>query len=477
MGTYTGTSGSNTLHGRDGMADDIFGLGGDDFLFGHGGDDRLFGGQGGDVLFGGTGTNDTAVYIHDATVGVFVSLETGLGHNGSAEGDRLFDIENLHGTYRGDWLFGNSGPNRLRGAWGDDLLKGGGGSDHLLGDDDNDTLVGGGGGDTLDGGAHIDTAAYDGSPTGVFVSILPGWLIADWGDAAGDTLISIENLTGSAHGDVLFGDDATNVLRGMDGGDTLKGGGGDDRLEGGYGDDTLGGGAGEDTLIGGLGRDTASYSASSTGVHVELGSIALLGDADGDILSGIENLTGSDHFDQLFGDNSANVLRGLDGPDRLYGHAGSDTLEGGDGDDRLSAGEDIPGVVGVDIMSGGIGNDDLTGHSGEDWFLFDTPLDAMWNVDDVIGFNVTDDTIRLDATIFSSDLAVGSSVAGSQFVIGTAALDAGDRIIYDNATGVVLYDSDGTGATAAIQFAQLSAGLADPTDIDPLTNFDFFVVA
>jgi Ca2+-binding RTX toxin-like protein len=137
----------------------------------------------------------------------------------------------------------------------------------------------------------------------------------------------------------------------------------------------------------------------------------------------------------------------------------------------------IVGNNGNNVINGLGGNDELTGRGGMDWFLFDTPLDTMWNIDRITDFNVTDDTSRLDATIFSSSLTAGSSVAGSQFVIGSAALDAGDRIIYNNATGAVLYDSDGTGATAAIQFAQLSPGLADPTDIDPLINFDFFVVA
>jgi len=49
-------------------------------------------------------------------------------------------------------------------------------------------------------------------------------------------------------------------------------------------------------------------------------------------------------------------------------------------------------------------------------------------------------------------------------------LDAGDRIIYDDTTGAVYYDSDGVGGVVQTQFATLSAGLA-------LTNFDFFVVA
>jgi serralysin len=54
-------------------------------------------------------------------------------------------------------------------------------------------------------------------------------------------------------------------------------------------------------------------------------------------------------------------------------------------------------------------------------------------------------------------------------VIGAAAQDAQDRIIYNSATGALLYDSDGVGGAAAVQFAELSAGLA-------LTNLDFLVV-
>ena len=119
----------------------------------------------------------------------------------------------------------------------------------------------------------------------------------------------------------------------------------------------------------------------------------------------------------------------------------------------------VLGNAGNNVINGGDGRDELTGLGGQDSFLFDTLLNVAFNVDVITDFNVADDTIRLDDDIFSSDLLAGNSVADSQFVIGAAALDAGDRIIYNSASGAVYYDSDGTGAAAQIQFAQLSPGL------------------
>src|SRR5207344_3315968 len=64
-------------------------------------------------------------------------------------------------------------------------------------------------------------------------------------------------------------------------------------LDGGAGDDVISGGAGADTLIGGTGIDTASYAASTQGVTVNLETgTGQGGNAQGDTLSGFENLTG-----------------------------------------------------------------------------------------------------------------------------------------------------------------------------------------
>jgi serralysin len=116
---------------------------------------------------------------------------------------------------------------------------------------------------------------------------------------------------------------------------------------------------------------------------------------------------------------------------------------------------------------GGAGKDILTGGAGKDVFVFNTALNASTNVDTVTDFSVIDDTIRLSQDVFNT-LSPGT-LTSDAFHIGGAAADASDRIIYNNATGDLFYDADGSGAHAAIKFAVLSAGMA-------LTHNDFDIV-
>ena len=284
MATVEGTDNSETIDLDDGVTqlddsirgfgghDDIFGFGGGDTIFGGTGDDFIDGGDGNDFIEGGPGaddifggsseSSDRARYDTSAA-GVTVSLINGAGLGGDAQGDTLTDIEHLNGSSHNDLLIGNDADNNFGGGGGNDTLKGGGGEDALFGQTGNDIMRGGSGADTLNGvlgaGIDSDTADYTGSSAGVGISLNTG--TTNGGDAEGDELIDIENLTGSASSDTLTGDGGVNVLEGAAGNDSLTGGGGNDLLQG---------GSGADFMNGGLGVDRATYADLSAGVSISL---------------------------------------------------------------------------------------------------------------------------------------------------------------------------------------------------------------
>ena len=99
----------------------------------------------------------------------------------------------------------------------------------------------------MDGGADVDTVTYEGSTEGVKVHLTTGR--ASGGQAERDTLISIENVTGSQYRDILAGSGDDNTINGGRSDDTISAGGGDDVVIGGLGDDFLTGGAGSDTFV------------------------------------------------------------------------------------------------------------------------------------------------------------------------------------------------------------------------------------
>src|SRR5690606_28212030 len=144
------------------------------------------------------------------------------------------------------------------------------------------------------------------------------------GDAQGDQLTSIENLIGSDHADVLYGNGEVNRLDGGEGNDTLRSGGGGSAAGGVFAN-----------LHGGGGIDTIDYSQSGSAVFARLfngtsGSLPVSqgGEADGDILLLIENVVGSAFGDTIYGSEIANQLDGGAGNDTLQGFAGADILIG-----------------------------------------------------------------------------------------------------------------------------------------------------
>ena len=124
-------------------------------------------------------------------------------------------------------------------------------------------MNGGAGSDTLTGGDGYDFASYDAAAAAVTVDLAEASLNS--GDAAGDVLIGIEAVLGSARSDTLAGDSSGNRLDGGAGDDLLQGRAGADQLYGGAGSDTLEGGAGADVLTGGDGLDFASYINATSG--------------------------------------------------------------------------------------------------------------------------------------------------------------------------------------------------------------------
>jgi Ca2+-binding RTX toxin-like protein len=67
-------------------------------------------------------------------------------------------------------------------------------------------------------------------------------------------------------------------------------------------------------------------------------------------------------------------------------------------------------------------------------------------------------------------LGAQGSLASSAFKAGAAATEMDERIIFNAGTGALLYDPDGVGGTAAVQFATLTSV------IFTITYSDFLII-
>jgi parallel beta-helix repeat protein len=181
---------------------------------------------------------------------------------------------------------------------------------------------------------------------------------------------------------------------------------------------------------------------------------------------------GTSFDEDLSGRSGNDTIRAMGGNDYVFGDGGHDRLYGGDGRDWLFGGN------GNDRLYGGRGNDTLFGDAGRDTLVFDTRLgtsttDRKVNFDIVAQYRAKDDSIWLDNAIFRK-LGPGSASRPSKldadfFNAGNRPKDSDDYINYNKKTGILSYDSDGSGARKAVEFAQFKKGLA-------LTHNEFFVV-
>lgn len=250
-------------------------------------------------------------------------------------------------------ISGDNLRNRLQGTVVADTIRGLGGNDTLIGLAGNDLLDGGVGGDAMAGGKGDDTYIVDNAADRTIELAGQGidtvkssitWTMRNHTEKLLLTGSSNRDGTGNARANTLTGNSGDNRLRGLDGNDQLFGGSGDDHLAG---------GSGRDKLNGGGGLDEADYSfAATAGVTVNLATgTGVGGAAQGDTLSGIEDVTGTGFVDVLTGNGLANRLDGLAGTDTLTGGGGADFLNGGADDDTLIGG------TGGDLLDGGGGVD------------------------------------------------------------------------------------------------------------------------
>ncbi|MBU8539653.1 S8 family serine peptidase [Falsiroseomonas tokyonensis] len=264
----------------------------------------------------------------------------------------------------------------------------------------------------------------------LLIDLRPGFISTIAGESltiGAGTLI--EDAIGGDGNDILRGNAADNRLEGMRGKDRLFGYAGADTLLGGDGDDVLTGGAGGDLLVGGAGLDRVVYT---TQVRLDLLTPSLnTGEAQGDVLQGIEHIWGSAMADTLAGSDLGDVLLGQAGDDWLFGRDGVDRLLGGDGNDRLE---------------GGAGSDALTGGTGRDLFVLE-PRGAR--IDRILDFTTGEDRILLTGTGLPEGRMGKVRFAYEGEELGT------ERIVYDRATGLLSHDIDGGGSAAPVALALL----------------------
>ncbi|MCB8820460.1 calcium-binding protein [Microvirga rosea] len=432
--------GNDVYDGRGGsLTGDIYLYSGDDVALGGAASETFHIGSGTHVIDGGEGI-DTIQFRRQ----VFVDLRaTDEQKTSDSAWDTIRNVENLTGSPLQDRLYGSDDANSLNGAGGNDLLEGNNG---------DDLLTGAAGNDSLSGGFGVDVSAYSGN-------------FADY------------TIRKQADGSYTIMDNRTGL---NDGSDLLIG------IEyAQFADRTV-------ALTSTTNSAPTSVSLDTTSIDARAKPGALVGhlsgvDPDGDTLGYFLATNPGHHFriqgDQLVvdkafeaGDKSFDLVVRASDPkgasldvhlivtvtgtaiavsqgDRSVAadQTASQVLKGGKKSDTLIGG------AGDDQLNGGLGRDKLKGGAGDDVFAFTTKLSKS-NIDRILDFKTADDTIQLSGKIFGN---IGKGLLGKdEFRLGTKALAADDRILYDRKSGSLFYDKDGSDmAYGAVKFAQVKAGI------------------
>jgi len=265
----------------------------------------------------------------------------------------------------------------------------------------------------IDGGEGIDTITHKTYEQKVVIDLQAGTITSDIDvtNTENDSIVNVENATGSRYGDEIKGSDEDNEIRGYDG---------DDKIYFSKGNDILMGEAHQDTFIhegtviengidridGGEGKeDKIDYSRINSSNYIiadmtssenlvigkDINNVDITEDYfkvlfyntsddlevtnSKDNFIRVEELYGTEGNDTLIGNNENNKLFGAKGNDIIKGTSGENTLKGGDGDDKIYGGDGddrIYGEIGNDIVYGSNGTDILYGGDGKDTLNYST---------------------------------------------------------------------------------------------------------
>ncbi|MGH8350337.1 MAG: beta strand repeat-containing protein, partial [Pseudomonas sp.] len=537
--TLTGNAAANTLNGGAGADVMIGGLGNDIYYIDHASDvvTETSATGGVDTLFSSV-SRTLGNYQENLTLTGSAAL-TGTGNDLANTLTGNAATNHLYGGAGNDFLNGGAGVDRMTGDDGSDIYyvdnaadvvvetnatASTGGSDMvyssldaytlsdnvengrilatgvaaLTGNDLNNTFYAGTGNNLLYGSAGVDTVSYLYAGSAVTASLAVTTAQATGGSGA-DTLIAIENLTGSNYNDTLTGNAAANFLNGGSGNDTLDGGAGNDVLDGGAGVDRMTGGDGSDLYYvdnagdvvietnatastGGSDTVYSFLSAYTLGANVEYGRVLATGAAD---------LSGNSLNNTLYAGAGNNVLNGSTGVDtasfayagsavtaslavttaQATGGSGADTLiaienlTGSNYNDRLTgnaAANTLNGGGGSDILIGGTGKDVLTGGAGNDIFDFNALTEtgltsSTWDI-------ITDFTRgadKIDLSTLDANTATATNEAFNSVIGSTTAFSAAGQL---KVAGGVLYGN--TDADSAAEFAIQIVGVNSVSTAD-----------
>ena len=462
--------------------DDIVGSNGNDTLDpGNAGNDTIDGGAGDDLLsydYNSSGVGITSIFDTTTNSGLITADTNQVSYKNI---ERLnitsgFGDDNIVGSNGNDTLDpGRSGNDTVDGGTGDDLLKflnfasegitstfnattntgtitagtsgvsyknierlditGTDYDDYIVGGKGNDTLdPGRNGNDTIDGGTGDDLLSYNSSGAGITSTF----------DATTNT-----GLITSGRNRVSYKNIERLEIASTEYDDNIVGSNGNDRITGNYafdagyrdpqlieiisGNDIIDGGNGDDLLIV---HDNQGSDAITTTFNTTTNT--------GSITAGINQVSykNIERLD-IIGTQYDDLIVGGNGNDTLDGNAGNDTLVGGNGNDSLYGGS-----------------------GGTDTFAFNSFNEG---IDGIYNFNATNELIRVSVAGFGGGLSPGS-LSANQFTIGASATTSTQRFIYNDVTGALFFDQDGSAnAFTQVQFAQLSAGFS-------LTKNNFVVV-